>query len=392
MRISIEQRRARLARRHHLARAAQGKTVAEVARDLVGLHSTDPVTVYLSAHARVRVRAATVEAIGRELYEERSVLRVLGMRRTMFVVPAEVAPVIQAACTVKIAGAMRRRLVGLVETAGIAKNGERWLDKAERATIAALEAQGEAAAAELSKEVPQLREKIMFGEGKKWEGHQSVSTLLLNVMAAEGRMIRGRPRGTWISSQYRWVPTASWLARRADEWGPVEARAELVRRWLWGFGPATITDIRWWTGLTAGELKPALAAIAPVEVDLDGERGLVLADDLAPVSAPKPWAALLPSLDSTVMGWKVRDWYLGPHGPRLFDRAGNAGPTVWWEGRVVGGWAQRPSGEIAVELLEDVGADALAAIDAEAERLRKWFGDTRVTPRFRTPVERELLS
>jgi DNA glycosylase AlkZ-like len=69
------------------------------------------------------------------------------------------------------------------------------------------------------------------------------------------------------------------------------------------------------------------------------------------------------------MGWKERDWYLGEHGTVLFDRNGNAGPTVWWEGRIVGGWAQRPDGEIVYRLLEDVGSEAVASVEAEAERL-----------------------
>jgi hypothetical protein len=101
--------------------------------------------------------------------------------------------------------------------------------------------------------------------------------------------------------------------------------------------------------------------------------------------------ALLPALDPTVMGWSGRSWFLGEHGPRLFDRSGNVGPTVWWDGRIVGGWAQRADGEIAYRLLEDVGADAAAAVRAEAERLRSWLGKVRVTPRFRTPLERELV-
>jgi hypothetical protein len=103
-----------------------------------------------------------------------------------------------------------------------------------------------------------------------------------------------------------------------------------------------------------------------------------------------PWVALLPALDPTVMGWSGRDWYLGEHGPTLFDRNGNAGPTVWWDGRVVGGWASRADGEIAVRLLEDVGAEGAAAVEAAAGGLARWLGGVRVTPRFRTPLEREL--
>jgi hypothetical protein len=92
------------------------------------------------------------------------------------------------------------------------------------------------------------------------------------------------------------------------------------------------------------------------------------------------------------MGWAARGWFLGGHGPTLFDRNGNAGPTVWWDGRVVGGWAQRRDGEIAFRLLEDVGAEGAAAVGAAAERLGAWLGKARVTPRFRTPLERELTA
>src|SRR5690606_4404040 len=52
--------------------------------------------------------------------------------------------------------------------------------------------------------------------------------------------------------------------------------------------------------------------------------------------------ALLPALDPTTMGWAARDWYLGPHKAAVFDTIGNAGATVWWEGRIVGAWAVRP--------------------------------------------------
>jgi hypothetical protein len=133
-----------------------------------------------------------------------------------------------------------------------------------------------------------------------------------------------------------------------------------------------------------------LAQVGPVEVDLDGTTGLLPAGDLEPVPAAEPRAGLLPALDPTVMGWSERGWFLDGHGPALFDRSGNAGPTVWWDGRVVGGWAQRRDGEIAFRLLEDVGADA--AVEAAAERLHAWLGPVRVTPRFRTPLERELCA
>jgi hypothetical protein len=169
-----------------------------------------------------------------------------------------------------------------------------------------------------------------------------------------------------------------------------EARVELVRRWLFAFGPATETDLAWWSGLGVTRIRAAAAALGVVEVDLEGEPGIVLPDDVEPEPPVAPWAAFLPSLDPTVMGWKRRDWYLGGHGPALFDTSGNAGPTVWWDGRVVGGWAQRASGEVAYRLLEDVGADAARAVELEADRLEGWLGGAVATTRFPTPLDREL--
>jgi hypothetical protein len=388
-RIGAHERRARLALRHHLATAARAAGVVQVAEDLVGLHGTDPASVFLAAAARMR--QPEVGAIERAMYDERTLLRMLGMRRTMFVVPVELAPVVQAACTDAIAVAQRRLLLQLLTQSGIGGDDpERWLEEVEEVTVKALAARGQALAGELSEDDPRLREQIQLAEGKSYAAKQSVVTRVLLVLAAEGRIARGRPRGSWISGQYRWSLTESWLPAGMAEWTTEAAQAELVRRWLAAFGPGTMTDLRWWTGLPAGQVKRALAAAGAVEVDLDGVPGLALAGDLEPPAAAEPWVALLPALDPTVMGWSGRDWYLGDHGPALFDRNGNAGPTVWWDGRVVGGWASRRDGEIAVRLLEDVGADATAAVEAAAGRLAEWLGPVRVTPRFRTPLEREL--
>ena len=118
-------------------------------------------------------------------------------------------------------------------------------------------------------------------------------------------------------------------------------------------------------------------------MDLDGGgTGYLLADDLEPSETPEPWVALLPALDATTMGWKDRDWYLGGYRAALFDRAGNAGPTIWVDGRIVGGWAQSDSGEIALYLLEDVGAETMKAIDHEAARLAEWIAPTDLPWRF----------
>lgn len=384
--IGIEERRARLVTRHRLAPETRGETPREAVEAVVALHSTDPVTVFLSVWARTRGFAPA--DLERMLYKTRELVRILGMRRTLFVVPRELVPVVDAACTRVIAARERRKLEGFVAQSGASGDPPRWLDELAAAALRALEARGEASTTELSADDPLLATKLRLGIGTRWEAEVSAAARILQVLAAEGAIVRGRPRGSWISSQYRWAPISSLGVLPAV--APRDARAQLLRLWLGAFGPGTENDIRWWTAWTARETREALADVVHDVVDVDGATGYVLAGDTAPTPAPAPFAALLPALDATTMGWKERDWYLGQHKERLFDTNGNAGPTVWWGGRVVGGWAQRRDGEVVYRLLEDVGREADAAIAAEAARLAQWLGDVRITPRFRTPLQREL--
>ena len=390
-RVAIEERRARLGRRHGLAPDGRTDGPVQAAASVVALHGTDAASVYLSAWARMH--DGDVGAVSRALYDERSLLRVLAMRRTMFVAPVDTAAVLLAACSRDVAARERRRLIGLLEAAGVAGDVERWLAAAEESALRSLAERGEATATELAADDPLLGTTLVLSPGKSYSAKQSVASRVLIVLGAEGKVVRTRPSGGWTSTQFRWAALSTWHPG-VEEHDVESARAELAGSWLAAFGPATVDDLRWWTGWTAGTARAALAAVPTVEVEMDGATGLVRADDAEPVAGAEPWAALLPALDPTTMGWKERGWYLGDHGPLLFDVNGNAGPTVWWDGRVVGGWAQAAGGEIRVHLLEDVGADAAAAIDRAAADLAGRVGSAKLSPRARarSEVERLLLN
>jgi Winged helix DNA-binding domain len=395
LKVTVAQRRGRLVERQLVW--APTATVDEVTDLLVALHATDPVTVYLSARAR---SGCTAEEMDAALYAERTVVRMLGMRRTVFVVSAGLAGVVQAACPDDVAARLRRQLEKDLAGGGVGDgDAAGWLRDVEAGVLRALAARsGGAAGAQLSVDEPRLRTQLVYAEGKSYGGAANITSRVLVMIAAEGRMIRGHRRGGWSSGQFEWFLPDAWLRRGDLDAGlgagldAGAARTELARRWLDAFGPALVADLRWWAGWTGAQTKAALAALPLAEVDLDGQPGIALAGDLEfPVDAP-PVAALLPALDPTPMGWQSRSWYLGPHAPALFDRTGNIGPTVWWAGRVVGGWAQRASGEVVYRLLEDIGASGTAAVAAEAGALEAWLGASRVTPRFRTPLERELTA
>ncbi|MET9967074.1 winged helix DNA-binding domain-containing protein [Streptomyces sp. NPDC006356] len=387
--IGVAERRARLGVRHRLAGAARAGSPEEVAGSLVALHGTDPATVYLAVGARLAEPAKTVAETERALYEERALVRMHGMRHTVFVFPTRLTAVVHASTGLAVAARERASLVKHMATAGAPDAA--WLAEVEESTLAALARRGQATAAELAVDEPRLRERFVYGAGKSYEGEHTVSTRLLRVLGVEGKVVRGRPLGSWTSSQFRWAP-----APEHPELDVAGAQAELLRNWLAACGPATEADLKWWTGWRVTEVRRALAAMGARAVSLDEGTGYVVDGDVDPVAEPaEPWTALLPGLDPTAMGWQRREWYLAPElWPSLFDRSGNVGPTVWWNGRVVGGWAQRRDGEIVWRLLEKLGSverrTVEAAVGVQAERLRGWMGAARVTPRFRTPLEREL--
>ena len=391
-RIAVEERRARIGRRHRLAPSCQADGPLQAAESLVVLHATDPATVHLSVAARLP--GSDVAGTERALYDDRTLIRMLGMRRTVFVAPTRFAPVIQAACTDDIAVKQRKLLVKHLTEAGIAADSEssgQWLRAVEESTATALTLRGSATAQELSADEPRLRSRLAMATGKSYAAQPYVTSRVLFQLAADGRIVRGRPLGTWLSGQHQWSPTENWLPEGLENKPPVdEARAELARAWLASFGPGTLADLQWWAGWTVGQTKKALNAVDAVEVDLDGTVGFVLPGDEAPSPEVEPWVALLPGLDPTPMGWKDRDWYLGAHKSKLFDNTGNVGPTVWVNGRIVGGWGQPESGEVRYKLLEDVGRETVSAIESAAARWTTWLAGVRVTPRFRSPLEKHL--
>ena len=389
-RITDEQRRARLAVRHRLAAGAGTDDVAAIADSVVALHSSDPASVYLSAAARMRTPA--LQPTSDALYEQRSLVRHHGMRRTIWVCTPTVARAMHAACTADIAEREWQQLTNWVGNSGI-DPAEQWLRQAADDTVAALERLGPVSARQLGKAVPALTTKITTGSGK-YVVETAVHSRLLLVLGFDATIVRTSPTGKWVSSEYLWTAMDRWLPEGLTGMDPAAARSHLVGRYLRSFGPATTLDVQWWTGLTAGATKAALAALAAVEVQLDdGTTGWVLPDDTAPVEAATHWVALLPGLDPTTMGWKHRNWYLGEHGAlgrSLFDRNGNAGPTVWVNGRAVGAWTQRAGGDIGYELVQPIDARARRDVDRAAEQLRVVIGADRVAPRFPAPLQRSL--
>jgi len=378
--ISDDERRARLAARHAVAPWSRVADPLAATEAMTVLHSTEPATVHLSLAARVD--GLTVADVDRALYDDRSLVKQLAMRRTLFVFPRDLLPAAWGSASARVARTLAARLAKEVEAGGLAKDGVRWLDEARRAVLARLEDGSELSAQELREQVPELEGRLDLAVGKAYGANVPMAPRVLSQLGVEGLLVRGHNNGHWRLSKPQWTLMRTWLGEVPAPLEPQEGYAELVRRWLATFGPGTETDLVWWLGSTKTAVRRALAGVEAVEVGLDGGgTGWVLPDDPAlDGSTPdvEPWAGLLPVLDPTVMGWKERAFYLGDHTPHLFDSNGNAGTTAWWDGRIVGCWVQDEAGEVEVRLLEKLPRAATAALAVEAARLTAWLEGTRV--------------
>ena len=387
----MQERRRSVVRRHHLGGDATDPEA--VTHALIALHATDPASVYLSVLARSA--ASTLADVSVAMYERRGLVRWMAMRRTLFVFARPDIPVVQAAVSTPLAAMLRRRLTDRLERNGSepAIDGDvgLWLADLEGRVEAALRGRGAATGAQLSTDEPALRTAIL--PRARSDRPQKVTSALLTLMSTEGRLVRSTPTGSWTSRHHRWEPVEHWWPDGLPQLGTEDSQRALARRWLARFGPATVDDLQWWTGWNKTSVRRALSGLRVDEVDLHGETGIALSDvddDATEAAAATPVAALLPTLDPTPMGWKHRDWFLAIDHHHVFDNNGNIGPTLWWDGEIIGSWGIAPSGELRTMVVADRGAAADAAVEEAASRLHERLHGAVVTPAILTPLERSL--
>jgi Winged helix DNA-binding domain len=383
------ERRARLVHNHRLLVSRRNDDVVEITESLVCLHSSDPATVFLSVLSRMRT--PSIDAVAAALYRDRTLLRHHGMRRTMWVYPLALAPHVHWSTTIDIAtkesAAFTKEVAG--QTIG-------WsIESAGESLLGLLRAQGALSARQIGKLRPDLAVKITRGTGN-YVVEQAAHTRLLLNLGFEGRVVRTEPTGSWTSAEYRWAAMDRWLPGALAPIERTVAERTLVEAYVRRFGPVTPIDVAWWTGWSIRRVSVVLESLGlvPVRFD-DGSKGVLLESEVGATISSGQSVAFLPGLDPTAMGWKQRDWYMGAHGAlaqTLVDRAGNIGPTVWLDGRVVGGWVHRPDGEISYSLLEPVPKQRLKAIATEAESVEAAIGTARVNTRFPAPLQKSLLA
>ncbi|MGB7450452.1 MAG: winged helix DNA-binding domain-containing protein [Ornithinimicrobium sp.] len=398
--LSDRSRRARLGARHRLTPSTRSDDVTEIAKSVVALHSTDPVSVYLGVLARML--HPSLSAVRAALYEHRSLVRHHAMRRTLWVGTPETVGVMHHACTVKIASLERRRTEQFLAQNGVERPGV-WLDDAKERVSGLVGERGPLTARQIGQALPDLARPLAMAPGKPYAATQGAHSRVVAGLGFDGVLVRTRPLGGWTGGQYAWMRVEHWSpslhAAITDPSADMEAaQRDLAWRWLARFGPGTTRDLSWYAGWTLAETRRALTSLEAVPVRTpEGSAWLLPGDDAGQSpdvdtkAEQEPWVALLPSLDPTVMGWKGRAFYLTPGSEAAWDRNGNAGPTIWVDGAVVGAWAQRADGEIRLHYFRPVPARRRAQVARRAEQVSQWLADTRIAWRFPGAINAELV-
>jgi hypothetical protein len=384
--IDDVERRARFARRHALGAAHRLTDALAATRAMTVLHATEPATPYLSLFARVDsfTRADMDDA----LYESKSLIKQLAMRRTLFVFPRDLLGAAMSGPSARVADQEHARLVKDLGRSQITADGASWLATAREAVLARLAGGAELSAKELREDLAELAGQVSMYEHKPYGQVLHVAPRVLSWLSATGDLVRGHNAGHWRITRPLWTRTDDWLGAPVDRCEASAAYAELVAGYLRTFGPVTDRDLVWWFGATKGTMRQALGKLNAVQVRLEREQtGWVLPDDVDAEPPVEPWAALLPALDPTALGWKERDFYLAPDfASAIFDWSGNCGTTAWWDGRIVGAYVQDHAGRIELVVPRDPGSAGRDALRAEGRRLEHWLDGEKVTSLYKSPV------
>lgn len=280
-----------------------------------------------------RYRDLSFSEVGRALDEERSLVRLDGMRLSLFAVPRPLFPVLVQAYRQNHTAFLDRFL------AKFGLSGEEIEQLTERA-LALLQDQN-LTTAQIKKVLAPLSTPAQAG-----------FSYLLARAAAQGLVVRARTRGSWKSTQFEWALLENWLpGLDLEALDPAEARLALAREYFAAYGPATLADFRWWSGLSAEEAAATLESLAEelVRIEIRGLEGeyLLRRQDLeALLACPEegfppeaPALSLLPVWDAYLMAYRSRRRYLEEACyDRVYDRSGNCAPVILLNGSVAGVW------------------------------------------------------
>ena len=327
---------------------------ADIAREIAGVQAQDPRAGRLAFRARdARLTAADVD---RARTEERTLLRTWAMRKTAHLIASDDAPWLLPLYEPAQAEWSRRRL-------GQLGMDSRTAERAQKEIRRALNADG-----------PLTRREL--GERLERRGialDAQTRTHVMGLAVVSGLAFQGPDRGAQpcLVLREEWLPAPP-VGHERDA-----ALAELARRYLRAFGPATEADFAGWAGLPLRDARAGLSAIASEMRELRLGRETALALKGSARRASGPVIRLLPAFDTFLMGWRERAFIAPPERwPAIGPGGGLLNPTIVRDGTALGTWMPNSGSrkEIELDLFEPLDAATRRAVDAEVGDVARFEG------------------
>ena len=339
-----------------LHRPVSARDPVEVAREIAGAQAQDVYAGPLSF--RSRSRSLTAADVRRARTEDRSLLRTWVMRKTIHLIPADDADWWLPLFEPMIESWSRRRL----EQLGMPRRDQ---DRALRAIGRALAAEGP-----LTR--PELRERVVAA-GVKLDQQTGMHIALCAVVS--GIACLGPDRG----AQTCLVRREDWLGklRRVDREASL---AELARRYVRAFAPATDRDFAYWAGLPLRDVRAGLEGIASeIEEMRVGEERMLVPRGRRPRLPAAGNVRMLGNFDTYLLGWKDRSFSVAEEHATAVKEGGGGWirPVIVRDGVVIGGWRSKRGGgriEVTLDLPGRPAAPVRQAIEAEVDDIARFEG------------------
>ncbi|NVM36542.1 MAG: winged helix DNA-binding domain-containing protein [Candidatus Lokiarchaeota archaeon] len=351
-------------KKQHLLEDNKTDDIVKITEDLCGLHSTELTTSYLSLFARTNNFLKS--NLEKELYLNKTLARIRGMRKTLFIESVNLIPIVYAATSNIIESSFEKYMefhkIPMNEYHEISQN------------ITNILKGRELSASEIRKEL----------------NSKSNIPAIIQVMCNYGLLIRGKPIKDWKDRRNKYTLFKNYFPElELTKLNEKDAIQLLIEKYIKSYGPVSENDISWWTGLTKTKIRDALKStnhrFEKVKISELNNTLLMFKEDIDqlndyPISG-KRTLNLLPRLDPYPMGYKDRDRYIDEKNySKVFDRSGNIASTIFLDGVAIGVWdiEDKPEPIVKIYLFQSIEKDLIDDLFLEAQEMGKFFFDESV--------------
>ncbi|NVM18722.1 MAG: winged helix DNA-binding domain-containing protein [Candidatus Lokiarchaeota archaeon] len=346
-------------KKHHLTEDSKTNDILQISDDLCGLHATGTIEPYLTLFNRTE--NFSKEDLDRELYIEKNLGRIRGMRKTLFIETKKMIPIVH----------------NLIKPL-IDKRDQQYLEMRE---ISIDEYNV------ISRQIIELLydKEMCTTDIKKALSSQKDIVAVISVMCDKMLLIRGKPIKSWKDRRILYAPFDVYFPDiDLNKYNQEEAIQLLIQKYLKSYGPVTLKDITWWLRVNKGQatkvlnlIEDKIELIKISDLDLDY---IICKEDMKILNQGNPQKKnivnFLPRLDPYLMGYKERERYVDLKDFEfIYDRSGNATSTILSNGRVIGVWdvVDKPVPLLKLYLFKKIEEHIMTKINLEGNRIGKFI-------------------